>query len=174
MRVAALSLDMAETFDQVGEQIKQLIDYDRLGFGFIRAGDDHLELYAITGTNIETRVTRVPLHSSVIGEAVKTRRPILPVDIWTIQLADSPAKEDHGMTGPGGAFDGHGRPPHLFTNRRLSPTGVRGSTILCPSGWIGPSPLEDFPRAPCGGVSHSPRTPSCRARGNRIAKRGFE
>ncbi len=76
MRVAASSLDMAETFDQLGEQIKQLIDYDRLSFGFLRPGDEHLEVYANTGSNIETRV-RVLLNSSSIGDAVVTRRPIL-------------------------------------------------------------------------------------------------
>ena len=76
MRVAASSLDMAETFDQLGEQIKQLIDYDRLSFGFLRPGDEHLVLYAHTGSNIETRA-RVLLNSSSIGDAVVTRRPIL-------------------------------------------------------------------------------------------------
>ena len=61
MRVAGASLDMAETFDAVGELIKQLIDYDRLSFGFLRPGDDHLEAYALTGTGIERRI-RVPLN----------------------------------------------------------------------------------------------------------------
>ena len=76
MHVAASSLDMAETFDQVGEQIKQLIDYDRLSFGFLRPGGEQLDVYAITGANAGTRAC-VPLESSVIGEAILTRRPIL-------------------------------------------------------------------------------------------------
>ncbi len=79
MRVAASSLDMAETFDQVGEQIKLLIDYDRLSLRYLHPGDEHLEVYAITGSNIQRRV-RVPLHSSSVGEAVLTRRPILLSD----------------------------------------------------------------------------------------------
>ena len=76
MRVAASSLDMAETFDQLGEQIKQLIDYDLLSFGFLRPGDDHLVAYASTGSNIESQV-QVFLNSSSIGDAVATRLPIL-------------------------------------------------------------------------------------------------
>ncbi len=44
MRVAGASLDMAETFDQVGEQLKQLIDYDRLSFGFLRPGGEEHDL----------------------------------------------------------------------------------------------------------------------------------
>ncbi len=79
MRVAASSLDVGETFDEVGEQIKQLIDYDRLSFGFLRPGDDHLEVYAVTGSNLKRRV-RLPLNSSSVGEAVLTRRPILLSD----------------------------------------------------------------------------------------------
>ena len=79
MRVAASSLDMAETFDQVGEQIKLLIDYDRLSLGYLHPGDEHLEVYAITGSNVQRRV-RVPLHSSSVGDAVLTGRPILLSD----------------------------------------------------------------------------------------------
>jgi len=67
---------MAETFDAVGEQIKQLIDYDRLSFGFLRPGDDHLEIYANMGSDSD-RGVRVPLHSSMVGETALTRRPIL-------------------------------------------------------------------------------------------------
>ena len=76
MRVAASSLDMAETFDAVAEQIKHLIEFDRMSFGFLRPGDDHLQLYAITGSDVGRNV-RVPLHSSIVGETVLTRRPIL-------------------------------------------------------------------------------------------------
>ncbi len=77
MRVAASSLDVAEIIDQVGEQIKQLIDYDRLGVGFLRPGSDHLEVYALTGAYLERRVQRIPLESSIVGDAVRTRLPIL-------------------------------------------------------------------------------------------------
>ncbi len=76
MRVAASSLDMAETFDAIGEQIKQLIEYDRMSFGFLRPGDDHLTIYAIMGSD-DDRGVRVPLHSSIVGETALTRRPIL-------------------------------------------------------------------------------------------------
>ena len=76
MRVASSSLDMAETFDELGEKIKELIEYDRLSFGFLRPNDDYLEIYVATGTNIESRV-RVPLDSSSIGDAVQSRRPVL-------------------------------------------------------------------------------------------------
>ena len=76
MRVAGASLDMAETFDQVGEQLKQLIDYDRLSFGFLRPGGEELDVYAMTGPDLGRR-PGIPLGSSVIGEAVRTERPIL-------------------------------------------------------------------------------------------------
>ncbi len=59
MRVAASSLDMAETFDHLGEQVKRLIDYDTLSFGFLRPGDEHLEIYAITGSDIEGKARGV-------------------------------------------------------------------------------------------------------------------
>ena len=76
MRVAGASLDMAETFDQVGEQLKHLIDYDRLSFGFLRPGGEELDVYAMTGPDVGRR-PGIPLGSSVIGEAVQTKRPIL-------------------------------------------------------------------------------------------------
>ena len=63
MEIAASSLDMAEIFDDVGEQIKVLIDYDRLSLGLIQPGADHIEAYAITGAGITTPI-RVPLHAS--------------------------------------------------------------------------------------------------------------
>ena len=76
MRVAASSLDVAETLDQVGEQIKRLIDYDRLSIGFLRPGDDLLDIYAVTGSDIKRQVP-LPLKSSSVGEAALTGRPIL-------------------------------------------------------------------------------------------------
>ena len=76
IRVAASSLDIRETFEAVGERIKELIDYDRLAFAFYNPGDDSLFVDAITGSNTEGRI-RVPLHSSSVGEAVLTGRPIL-------------------------------------------------------------------------------------------------
>ena len=76
IRVAASSLDMRETFEAVGERIKELIDYDRLAFCFYDPGDDYLDPDAITGSNTES-VIRVSLHSSSVGEAVLTGRPIL-------------------------------------------------------------------------------------------------
>ena len=76
MQVAASSLDMAEIFDEVGERIKDLIDYDRLSFGFLQPGDDHLEAYAITGAGTMTSV-RVPLRASSLGDAVSAETPVL-------------------------------------------------------------------------------------------------
>lgn len=74
MPVAASSLDMAETFDQVGEQIKQLIDYDRLSLGYLRPGDEHLEVYAITGSDIQ-RLVRVPPGFVKCGRSRSNRSP---------------------------------------------------------------------------------------------------
>ena len=76
IHVAASSLDIRETFEAVGERIKELIDYDRLAFCFYNPEDDHLDVDAITGSNTERRI-RVPVHSSSVGEAALTGRPIL-------------------------------------------------------------------------------------------------
>ena len=89
MKVAASSLDLAETFDQLGEQIKRLIDYDILSFGFLRPGDEHLEIYAITGSNLEGQV-HAPLHSSSIGDAVLTGLP----QLLNPEIHDSPGHVD--------------------------------------------------------------------------------
>ena len=61
MNIAVSSVDVGEVFDSVGEQVKQLIDYDHLSVYFHRSGEDFVEGHAIT-TDCLGPLVRLPLH----------------------------------------------------------------------------------------------------------------
>ena len=68
MRVAPSSIDVAETFDRIGEQVKRRIAFDRFSIAFYRPDDDFVETYAYATDRLGRM--RAPLHASSAGEAL--------------------------------------------------------------------------------------------------------
>lgn len=82
MRVAVSSMDMGEMIDGVAEQVKRIIDFDRLHIGVCPTGADYMETYAAAGEEPPTQETpRAPLEETPWGEAIRSGRPILRRDI---------------------------------------------------------------------------------------------
>ncbi len=79
MRIATSTMDIAEVFDLVGDQIKQLIDYNRLSIAIHPPGEDYIEMYAVTteGQSVFPKGMRLPLRQTPMGEAILTGSPIL-------------------------------------------------------------------------------------------------
>ena len=79
MKIATSTLDMAEVFDLVGEEVKQLIDYDRMSIAIRPSGEDYGEMYAVAveGQPVFDRGTRFALDEAVMGEVILTGRPML-------------------------------------------------------------------------------------------------
>ena len=79
VRIATSTLDMAEVFGRVGEQVKQLIDHDRVSIAMRPPHADYVELYAVAAKEerIFPQGTRAPLHETPMGEVILTGRPIL-------------------------------------------------------------------------------------------------
>ena len=82
MRIAVSNLNVTEVFDGVSEQVKKLIDHDRLSIDLLRAGESSSELYPFVavGFGAVDRGLSMPL-ASPVGEVVRTGKPILRSDL---------------------------------------------------------------------------------------------
>jgi len=76
MRVAVSSLEIGEVFDGVGQQVRQLIDFDQLSVYFHKFGDDYAQGHSITSDSLGPLI-RIPLNQSSTGDCIKTAQPIL-------------------------------------------------------------------------------------------------
>lgn len=79
MRAAVSGLDIAGIFDRVSEQVRKLIDFDRLSIAVRPPDEDYVEVYAVAaeGRPLFDKGYRWPLHETAMGEVVLTGRPIL-------------------------------------------------------------------------------------------------
>ena len=78
MRIAVSSLDVAETFDGVTEQVRELVDHDRLSIDLRPPDDEASELlaFAAAGPGFLERGAAMPLESPP-GEVIRTGRAVL-------------------------------------------------------------------------------------------------
>lgn len=72
MNVAASSLDVAETIDEVAEVARKVIRFDRFSIAFYNSGDDFIQTYASAADSVVRM--RVPLRGTTAGDAVLTGR----------------------------------------------------------------------------------------------------
>ena len=99
MRIAVSSLDMAEAFERIGEQVRKLIDHDRFSIAMRPPGKDYVEdAFAADSLGTPYKM-RVPLRESPPGEVILTGRPILrknfPDD--SVYPIESEMAEKHGF-----------------------------------------------------------------------------
>ena len=66
MRVAVSSLEIGEVFDGIGQQVRQLIDFEQLSVYFHKFGDDYAQGHSVTSDSLGPLI-RLPLHQSSIG-----------------------------------------------------------------------------------------------------------
>ncbi|MEE8346251.1 MAG: GAF domain-containing protein [Dehalococcoidia bacterium] len=91
MRIAVSSLDVSEVIEGIAEQVRRIIDFDRLHIGLHPAGTDYVETYAAAGEDPPTQEwQRLPLDNTPFGEAIRTGRPlvrqnILEEDVYPIE-----------------------------------------------------------------------------------------
>ena len=78
IHIAASSLDIAEAFDGVADQVRRLIDFDHLAVALHQPGDDFLTIRAIVGEL--PGGLRSPLVGSGSGEAIRSGRPSIVPD----------------------------------------------------------------------------------------------
>ena len=78
MRIATSSVDMAGVFHQVGEHVKQVIDFDWMDIARCVPDEDYLVIYAFVSDTPEMldTGTRIPLQTGP-GEVARTGHPIV-------------------------------------------------------------------------------------------------
>lgn len=80
MRIGASSLETAEVFEGLSEQIRRLIAFDRLVILLHPPGADYLEVYAGAGVDapeVEVERPRIPIDDTPWAEPIRTGRPVL-------------------------------------------------------------------------------------------------
>ena len=82
MRIAVSNLNVKEVFDAISEQIKKLIDHDRLSIDLLTTGESPSELYPFVavGLGAVDKGLSMPL-ASPVGEVVRTGKPLLRDDL---------------------------------------------------------------------------------------------
>ena len=83
IRVAVSTIDMSEVVDRISEQVKKLIDHDRLSISVRPPGEDYVEVFAVAASArpIFDKGFRWPLHEVPMGEVILTGQPILRTSI---------------------------------------------------------------------------------------------
>ena len=76
--IAASSLDIAEVFDGVAQQVRRLIDFDHMAVALHRPGDDFLTIRAIIG-EIPGEL-RSPLDGPGSGAVLRSGKPVINPD----------------------------------------------------------------------------------------------
>ncbi len=78
MRIAGSGHEMADVFDRVGEQIRRIVEFDRLVLLVQPEGADYAELYAGAGAAPpDVERPRMPLEGTPWGDAMRTGRPLV-------------------------------------------------------------------------------------------------
>jgi PAS domain S-box-containing protein len=88
-RTISSSLDINEVYEQLGETIRKLIPFDRLGLSLVNHESETTSLTWSLGTNVPDRRpgVEIPLSGAIAGEVAKTRSSIVfdPASVSDVQ-----------------------------------------------------------------------------------------
>lgn len=80
-RIALSGAEIAEMFEQVGDEVRKLIDHDRLSIMIRVPGEDKVRVFAASGPGDMPSLAPMPFSDLPAGEVIRTGHPFLRSDL---------------------------------------------------------------------------------------------